>query len=220
MLGRSYPSLRFLLPSALGFLLIAGVLFSLTHARAEQVAATYTHGNLSVTIPYHSAHAGSGRLVAEILDPEDHVLGRAERTVEVARGDGFWLQVIAPNKPIPYEDIIWQRMRYRFEYSGNDFPAIEGVEPISQILRRPVVHILGQTQYLAGSQAAIRVIVSDANNNDSAPSTIQSGMIHVELLIPDQKPHLLFSGRLNRRGTIEVQFRFPAGLTGKYEIHY
>ena len=84
MPGRSYPSLRFLLPSALVFLLVAGVVFSPAHARAEQVAATYTHGNLSVTIPYHSAHAGSGRLVAEILDPEDHILGRAERTVEAS----------------------------------------------------------------------------------------------------------------------------------------
>ena len=101
--------------------------------------------NLHVTIPYHSAQAGSGRLVAEILDPEDHVLGRAERTVEIAKGDGSWQQVIAPAKPIPYEEIIWQRTRYRFEYDGNDLPAIEEIESVSEILRRPVVHILGQT---------------------------------------------------------------------------
>ena len=166
MPARPDSSLRFLLPFAVVLLLVAGVVFSLTHAGAEQLAATYTHGNLHVTIPYHSAQAGSGKLVAEILDPEDHVLGRAERTVGIAKGDGSWQQVITPAKPIPYEDIIWQRIRYRFEYNGNDLPAIEGIESISQILRRPVVHILGQTQYLAGSQAAIRVIVSDANNND------------------------------------------------------
>ena len=216
MPARPDSSLRFLLPFAVVLLLVAGVIFSLTYAGAEQLAATYTHGNLHVTIPYHSAQAGSGRLVAEILDPEDHVLGRAERTVEIAKGDGSWQQVIAPAKPIPYEDIIWQRMRYRFEYDGNDLPAIEEIESISEILRRPVVHILGQTQYLAGSQAAIRVIVSDANNNDIA----ETGTIRIELIIPNQKSRPLFSGRLNRHGTIEAQFRFPTGLTGKCEIRY
>jgi uncharacterized protein YfaS (alpha-2-macroglobulin family) len=214
-----YLSLRLLLPLAL-ILCVAAVVLSLTYARAQQPAATYTHGNLSVTIPYHSAREGYGRLVAEILDPEDHVLGRVERTVEIAKGDGSWQQVIAPEKPIPFEDIIWQRMRYRFEYKDNKLPAIEGIESISQILRRPVVHILGQTKYLTGSRAAIRVIVSDATHNDVALSTIQTGSLRIELLIPKQKSRPLFSGRLNHRGTVEAQFRFPAGLTGKYDLHY
>jgi uncharacterized protein YfaS (alpha-2-macroglobulin family) len=213
---RSKTSLRLLLPFALVLLFAAGIVFSLSHTGTELPAATYTHGNLSVTIPYRSSRAGTGKLIIELLDPEDRILGRAEHTVDIARGEASWQQIIVPEKPIPYDDIIWQRMRYRFEYTGNDLPAIEGIESISQILRRPVVHILGQTQYLAGSEAAIRVIVSDANNNDIA----ETGNLHVELLIPNQKPHSLFSGRLNRRGTIEAQFRFPAGLVGKYEVRY
>ena len=216
MFERSKPSLRFVLPFALVLLFVVGVVFSLPHEEAQHPAATYTRGNLSVTIPYHSVHVGTGKLVTEILDPEDHVLGRAERSVEIANGDGLWQQVIVPEKPIPYDDIIWQRMRYRFEYSGSDLPPIEGIESISQILRRPVVHILAQTKYLSGSEAAIRVIVSDANNNDIA----ETGTLHVELLVPNQKAHPLFSGRLNRHGTIEAQFRFPLGLVGKYDVRY
>lgn len=208
-------SLRLLLPIAF-LLLAAGVTLSFTHARAQQLAATYTHGNLSVTIPYHSAREGSGRLVTEILDPEDHILGRSERAVEITKGEGTWQQIITPEKPIAFEDIIWQRIRYRFEYNNETISAIEGIESVSQILRRPVVHILGQTQYLAGSQAAIRVIVSDANNND-VPET---GSLRIELLVPNQKPRALFSGRLNRRGTLEAQFRFPADLTGRYQMRY
>jgi A-macroglobulin TED domain/Alpha-2-macroglobulin family/Carboxypeptidase regulatory-like domain/A-macroglobulin receptor binding domain/MG2 domain/Alpha-2-macroglobulin bait region domain len=204
---------RFLLPLSF-FLLASAAVLSFSHARAQQPTATYKHGGLFVTIPYHSAQEGSGRLVVEILDPEDHVLGRAERTVEIARGDGSWQQAIVPEKPAPFEDIVWQRLRYRFEYSNDKLPAIEVVESISQILRRPVVHILGQTQYLAGSQAAIRVIVSDADNNDVA----ETGTLRIELLIPNQKSRPLFSGRLNHRGTLEAQFRFPADLIGKYEM--
>jgi uncharacterized protein YfaS (alpha-2-macroglobulin family) len=208
-------SFRLFLPFVL-LLLFAAIAFSLRHALAQQLAATYTRGNLSVTVPYHSARAGSGKLTVEILDPEDNVLGRVERSVDIAKGEGFWKQNIAPEKPLLFEDLVWQRIRYRFEYNGNALPAIEGLESISQVLRRPVVHVLGQAQYLAGSQAAIRVIVSDANNND----VTETGSLRIELLVPDQKPRPLFSGRLNRRGTVEAQFRFPVGLAGKYQMRY
>jgi hypothetical protein len=209
-------SLSFLLTGPLVLLLASGALLSIAHGRSEQLAAVYTRGNLSVTIPYHSTRSGSGRLVAEIIDPEDHVLGRVERTADIGTGDSSWQQVIKPEKPLRFEDIVWQRLRYRFEYADNQAPAIEGVESISQILRRPVVHILGQTEYLAGSHAAIRVIVSDANNHD----IVEPGTIRIELLIPDKTPRLLFSGKINKRGTLEAQFHFPAGLTGSYQLRF
>src|SRR5580692_583278 len=113
---------RLLLPFAL-VLVIAAAVLSLDHARAQQPAATYTRGRLSVTIPYHSQREGSGRLIAEILDPEDHTLGRIERNVTVGKDDGSWQEVITPDKPIAFDDIIWQRLRYRFEYDGGNVPA-------------------------------------------------------------------------------------------------
>jgi hypothetical protein len=46
---------RFLLPSV--FLLFAtAAILSFSRGPTQQAAATYTHGSLSVTIPYHSAH--------------------------------------------------------------------------------------------------------------------------------------------------------------------
>ena len=213
---RFFRSLPFLLTGPLVLLLASGAFLSIAHGRSEQLAAVYTRGNLSVTIPYHSTRSGSGRLVAEIIDPEDQVLGRVERTADIGTGDSSWQQVIKPEKPLRFEDIVWQRLRYRFEYVDNQVPAIEGIESISQILRRPVVRILGQTEYLAGSRAAIRVIVSDANNNDIA----EPGTIRIELLIPDKTPRLLFSGKINKRGTLEAQFHFPAGLTGSYQLRF
>src|SRR5271154_7166679 len=118
MPARPYSFLRILLPFGLSLVFAVGVVFSLTQTRDDQPAATYSHGNLSVTIPYHSTQAGSGRLVVEILDPEDHILGRAVHAVQIAQGDGSWQQVIVPEKAIPYEDIVWQRLRYRFEDNG------------------------------------------------------------------------------------------------------
>jgi A-macroglobulin TED domain/Alpha-2-macroglobulin family/Carboxypeptidase regulatory-like domain/MG2 domain/A-macroglobulin receptor binding domain/Alpha-2-macroglobulin bait region domain len=206
-----------LLPLSFLLLLVvpAAVYVSFTEAAAPS-SATFSHGVLSVAIPYHGARPGSGRLIAEIVDPEEDILGRVERPADITKNDGAWQESIAPAKPIAFEDLVWQRVRYRFEYSDQAIPAISGVESISRVLRRPVVRILGQTEYLAGSDAAIRLLVSDAGNDDAA----LSGAIHAELLIPQQRARPLFSGRLNQHGTVAAQFRLPATLRGTYDIRF
>ena len=209
--------LRFL-PLWLVLLLIAltAAYAPFSQAGAAPPVATLTHGAVSVAIPYHGARPGSGTLTFEIVDPEEHVLGRAERPAEIVKGDGSWQQSIVPAKSIAFEDLVWQRVRYRFEYGDKGIPAIAGVESISRILRRPVVHLIGQTEYLAGSDAAIRVLVSDAGNDDAA----LTGNVRAELLIPEKRAHLLFAGRLNQHGTVAAQFHLPAGLEGKYDIRF
>jgi hypothetical protein len=196
-------------------LLTIGASLSIFQARAEQIAATYGHGNLSVTIPCNSSQEGSGKLTVEILDPEDKSVGRVERAVEIRKGNGSWQQTITPWKPIAFEDILWHRLRYRFEYDGAKLPAIEGIESISQIIHRPVVRVLGDKEYISGSEAAIRVIVSEANSNIA-----QAGALRVDLLIPNREPLRLFVGNLNRRGTVEASLRFPANLTGDYQLRF
>jgi hypothetical protein len=213
--GRTHPALRYLLSFAL-VLIAFTVAWSFGRVHAQSTEAAYANGRLAVTIPYNAASKSSGKLVAELLDPEDHVLGRTEASVNVVRGDGSWQQVITPDQPIPLEDIVWHRLRYRFDYNDANLAPIEGIVSISEILRRPAVHIIGQTEYLAGSQASIRVIVSDANHTDIP----ESGTVHIELLQPGVNIHPLFSGLLNRRGTLEAQFRFPVGLTGNFQIRY
>ena len=99
-------------------------------AQAQQLAATYRHGSLSLTIPYDSAQEGSGKLTVEILDPEDKPVGHAERAVNVRKGNGSWRQTVSPEQPIPFEEIVWHRIRYRFEFDEAKFPAIAGIESI------------------------------------------------------------------------------------------
>ena len=185
----------------------------------EQIVATYRHGNLAVTIPYQAARAGAGHLTVEILDPEGQSLGRVERETQVAIGNLSWRQTIVPTHPIALEDLVWQRIHYRFAYDGNRAPPIDGVESISEVLRRPVVRVLGQTEYIAGSRAAIRVIVADARTGAA-----QTGSLRIELVNPnrglDRDALPLFSGTLNRRGTLEADFQFPAALTGNFQMHY
>jgi uncharacterized protein YfaS (alpha-2-macroglobulin family) len=199
-------------------LLFALFLTSLTASAvtaAHSPTATYEHGSLSLQIPFHSPRPGFGRLSVEILDPENHLLGHAERSTEMTGKDGAWLENIAFETPLPVEDLLWERMRYRFTYEGDRDPAFEGTESISRILVRPVVRIIGQKSYLAGSDAAMRILVKDTNNEEIHGK----GSVKVELMIPDGKPMTLFAGALNRNGMIAAKLHFPAGQTGSYLLH-
>ncbi|HEY6372201.1 MAG TPA: MG2 domain-containing protein [Candidatus Sulfotelmatobacter sp.] len=184
--------------------------------RERAANATYGHGVVNLVIPYDAAHSGMGRLTMEILDPEDQVLGHVEQHVQVAGGPGSWREQIKLAKPLALDELVWHRVHYRFEYSDSKTTAIEGTESISQILRTRVLHILGQQSYLTGGDAAVRVIVTDSHDEVIAGRN----SVQVDLLMPEQKSRLLFSGRLNRRGTTEAQFRFPAGVEGNYQLRY
>ncbi len=205
---------------SLAALLMIGVALIVMVPRFEAASGdasiTYTRGILHVTIPYQTLHDGTGRLTLEVVNPEDEVLGRVEHMVDVTQGKGRWQEEIKLEKPLPLEDLVWNRVRYHFEYSDAKGAALEGTESISQIIRTPVVHILGQQSYLSGGQAAIRVIVTDSKNEAIAGS----GSVRIELLVPDQKPRPLFTGRLNHRGTTEAQFQFPTGVVGNYQLRY
>jgi uncharacterized protein YfaS (alpha-2-macroglobulin family) len=184
--------------------------------RPPSTAATYSHGLLHLTIAYHAVLAGAGQLTVEVLDPGDNVLGHAEHHIELAQGQGLWQEEIKLDKPLPLNDLVWHRVRYRFEYDDKKTAALEGIESISQILRTPVIHILGQQSYLMGGQAAVRVVVTDTKDEVIGGR----GSVRIEFVVTDGKAFTLFSGRLNRRGTTEAQFRFPAGRVGNYKLHY
>src|SRR6266536_4301884 len=160
---------RYVWYATAAFLIIAAVVivqsFQPTQAaNGTATVATYSHGTLRVTIPYQAAHAGAGQLIVDVLDPEDGVVGRAERPVDVPEGKGRWQEDLKLTKEIAVDDLAWHRLRYRFTYNHEEAPAIEDTVSVSQMLRTPVLHILGQQSYMTGGPAAVRVIVTDSNN--------------------------------------------------------
>lgn len=210
---------RFIIPILTTFLLL--FLYILLQpfpasAGAPATTAIYSRGSLHLSIPYAGSRAGAGQLTIELLDPEDHVLGRTERHIELSPGKAWWRDEIKIEKPLPLEDLVWQRVRYRFQYDGDKSASFEGIESVSRILHRPVVHILGQQSYVSGGPAAVRVIVTDAKDEFIAGL----GTLRIELLESGKRPRLLFAGRLDRRGTSQPQFRFPAGMIGNYQLRY
>ncbi|MEO8596666.1 MAG: MG2 domain-containing protein [Candidatus Solibacter sp.] len=184
-------------------------------ATGDAVAATYVGGVLRVEVPYRGLEAGAGEWSVQVLDPEDVVLAQAARQVTITQAAGSWSSDIALPKALPTDEIVWHRVRYRFQYAGAKTPSMKGTESISEILRMPTVHVLGQETYLAGGAAAVRVIVTDSKNNPIAGDST----VRVELA-GGTRPRVLFAGKVNRRGTTEAQFRFPAALAGAQTLRY
>ncbi len=185
-------------------------------ANSESAVVTYSRGSLHMTIPYDVPHAGAGQLSVEVLDPEDQILGRSEWPVEVHVGKGSWQEDLKLLKAVGTDELVWHRLRYAFTYRDQKDSALQATESISQILRMPVMHILGQQSYLTGGQAGVRVVATDSKNEAIAGAS----SVRIELTAPGQQPRLLFTGPLNRRGTTEAQFRFPAGLVGAFPVRY
>src|ERR1700681_292590 len=218
-------AIRFTLVLVAAFLTMLGFVFQQPFQAASHVSspvATYSQGLLRLTIPYEALHAGTGRFTVEVLDPEDQAIGHTQQQVKITARNGQLQSEVRPEKPLAIDDLVWHRVRYRFEYDDDaKKPDLEGTESISQILSRPVIHILGQQSYISGGQAAVRVVVRDTKDEPIAGR----GSVQIEFLDADDKPgdakpRVLFSGRLNRNGTTEAQFRFPAGVIGSYRLRY
>ncbi len=201
---------------ALFVLIVMGLMQTFAGTEKTGASAIYSRGVLRVVIPYRAAQAGAGRLSVEVLDPEDHVIGRMEKATDVVKGAAQLSAEVKPDKPLAVDDLVWHRVRYRFQYDDAKVEKLEGVESISSILRLPVLRILGQQSYLAGSKAAVRVIVSDSNGEVIAGRA----SVRIDLETQGKAARTLFTGHLNHRDTTEAQFQFPEGLAGNFNLHY
>jgi uncharacterized protein YfaS (alpha-2-macroglobulin family) len=222
--GKKHQTLvRFTLLLVAAFLTMFGFVFQQPFQAASPVSspvASYSQGVLRLTLPYQALHAGTARFSVEVLNPEDQAIGHTEQQVKITAQRGQLQSEVRLEKPLAVDDLVWHRVRYRFEYDDAKKPELEGTESISQILSRPVIHILGQQSYIAGAKAAVRVIVTDSNDT-AIPGR---GSVEIQLLNAgdklEDKARTLFSGRLNHRGTTEAQFQFPTGMVGNYRLRY
>lgn len=207
-------------------LLLGTLLFfaaTLGSAEPKTISAVYAHNTLSFTVPYEAAHSGEAEFRLEVLNPEDHTIGQAEHKTHVAGGTGVWNAEVELREPMALDELIWHRVRFTLRYSNQTAPDIEDIRSLSEILVRPVLHILAQRSYIAGTQAAMRVIVESASH-DQVFAAVGQGTIRIELIDSshgsNQGAILLFAGPLDRRGSVEADFRFPAGLTGTFPVRF
>ena len=196
---------------------------ALSSAEPTMISAVYAHNTLSFSVPYEAAHSGEAELRLEVLNPEDRVIGQVEHQAHVVEGSTIWNAKIELHEPMRVDDLIWHRVRFTLRYDDQTAPDVEDIRSLSEILVRPVIHVLAQRSYIAGAQAAMRVIVESANH-DQVLAPVEHGSVRIELIRPTSGPNLvpvlLFAGPLDRRGSMGAQFRFPAGLTGRFPVRF
>ena len=204
-------------------LLLGGMVVLLTafggRAESKTMSAVYAHNALALTVPYEAERDGDAELTAEVLNPEDRVMGRTVHRERVARGSAVWNAEISLAEKMPLDELVWQRVRFKLQFVGEQQPAVEEIRSVSEILRRPVMRILAQRSYIAGAKAAMRVIVA-SGTGDGAPEAMRGGTVRIELQDVKHEWQLLFAGRVNARGSAEADFRFPVGLTGSFPVRF
>src|ERR1700684_3602280 len=105
-----------LLALAAGYVLLS---FQAPETRnGESMSATYSRGILHATIPFVALHPGAGQLTVEVLDPEDQSLSRISQRLDIESAKGTWQVDLRFAKAIETDDLVWDRLRFRFVYSS------------------------------------------------------------------------------------------------------
>src|SRR5581483_2986040 len=91
-------------------------------AEPASMSAVYAGHGVSLTIPYEAARNGEAELTADILSPEDEVLGTTSRTMNVAQGSAVWSERVALAQSMTLDEVIWQRVRFTLRYTGDKRP--------------------------------------------------------------------------------------------------
>ncbi len=191
--------------------------FLSVHASTNEshaLSAVYRGNHLSLSIPYHADRDGAVLLRAQLLDPEDGEIGQAARTIHLER-EGVWNVWMPVEGGLTLEDLVWDRLKFRIEYRDGRTQAYEEIHPMAEVLRHPVMHLICQSSYIAGATAAVRVVVADEHQRPPEGNKA----VRIELQRDEQPTRMLYSGRLNERGTADAEFRMPAGLSGDFRLH-
>ncbi len=171
-------------------------------ASGDSLGATYLDGVLRVSIPYDEAVAHSHTLHAEIIAPDDKPVAEVKRAVSPVREPGPWEVSFAVDKSVALEDLVWYRLRIGTGTTSR-------VVSLSEILHLPVVRVLAQRAYAAGSRASVRVIAVDSKTGEPLRDS------HIKLdLVNGDAATALFEGKTQALGTAQVEFTLPAASYG------
>jgi len=171
-------------------------------ASGDQLGATYLDGTLRVSIPYDEAVAHSRTLQAEIIAPDDKPVAEVKRVVSPAREREPWEVSFAVDKSVALEDLVWHRLRIGTGTTSR-------VVSLSEILHLPVVRVLAQRAYAAGSRASVRVIAVDSKTGEP----LRDSRVRLDL-VNGEAATALFEGKTQALGTAQVEFTLPAGAYG------
>jgi hypothetical protein len=191
-----------LLAVALAALLYTAAPRELVYASSDAVFATYRDGTLRVSVPFDETVARSRTLRVEVLDPDDKLVAEATKPVAPTREAGPWDVSFQIDKSITLEDLVWHRVKIGTGSAAR-------IVSLSEILHLPVVRLVAQRAYAAGSRASVRVIAIDSKSGGALSNS------HIKLeLVNGEAASALFDGQTDALGTLQVEFTLPAASYG------
>ena len=200
--NRHMRAVLLLLVAALAALLYTAAPRETVFAAGDSLGATYHEGTLRVNIPYDETVARSRTLHVEILAPDDKLTAEATKSVGTSRDAEPWDVSLNVDKNIPLEDLVWYRLRIGTGSAAR-------IVSLSEILHLPVVRILAQRAYAAGSHASVRVIVDDSKTG----LPLRESRIKLDL-VNGEAGTALFDGGTDALGTAQVGFNLPSASFG------
>lgn len=202
---RSRRHLRAVLPflaAALAALIYTAAPRDKVLAAGDGLSAKYVEGTLRVSVPYDETVARSHALRVEILAPDDKLIAESTKNVAPSREAEPWEVSFTVDKNITLEDLVWHRLKI------GTGPTAKFVS-LSEILHLPVVRVLAQRAYAAGSRASVRVIAVDSKNGEP----LRDSRIKLDL-VNGEAATALFEGKTQTLGTAQVEFNLPAASYG------
>lgn len=175
----------------------------------NDLAAVQTNGQLQLTIPFEKVPANASSLLIELLDAEDHVVAKQSLT---STSDSAWTAKLGLPLGLKREDLVWYRLHYSYI---SDKKTIENTYTVGEVLRYPIVRLIGQKELTAGVSNSVRIITLDARTGE--PIT---GNLQLEVSAKEKKsaPLETLRASLDEKGTVEPRLRLPQDYSGSAEL--
>lgn len=160
---------------------------------------------IRVRLPISGSGGGQIKISIGLLNPSDSILAKGSSTFQWSGGT----TTSTVDLPIALDkiDAATARIGYEVAFAGEE---ASGIVAVSRLLGKLELTILGQTEYLAGSRAGLRVVAWDRSTG--------SGVKNARVRIALDDGTLLYAWKTNEMGTAETSFRIPEYKEGNQKL--
>lgn len=157
-----------------------------------------TNNTLELDVPIIDMKGRVGKCQVEILDPDDNVVGSAYRYAYISK-EYYSLPIkVKVKEDISDYDILRVKVTFKKEIH---------VYSLHQLQDRMVIKILGQNEFIKGTNINYRIIVCNQRTNEP----IKGAKVEIKLKIDDQSD-IFFKGMTDRFGTCRTDFTLPEDI--------
>lgn len=178
-------------------------------AESTELAAVRVGNQLDITIPLEANSNSS--LKVELVNAEDKVVAEEQLSSENNKRSNLWQAKLNIPDGLSSEDLIWYRIHYRL--TSKKGAEKDAIYPIKDLLRYPVVRLIGQKDLASGAANSLRILAIDGRNGEP----LKSGTITVALNTTNQRSEVVKT-TIDSNGTASPIITTPNDFTGVADL--